>query len=66
MQEIHSSNPLVVTGICDPNNSRTWHHHRINMCVGCFEISIGVIVKHVESIRIIKAFCLSLGTWWDF
>ena len=29
------------------------------MCVGCFEISIGVIVKHVESIRIIKAFvCL--------
>ena len=56
MQEICSSNPPVVTGICDPNNSRAWHHQRINMCVGCFEISESVIVKHVESIIIIKAF----------
>ena len=29
------------------------------MCVGCFEISESVIVKHVESIIIIRAFaCL--------
>ena len=26
MQEIHSSNPLVVTGICDPNKSWAQHH----------------------------------------
>ena len=46
MQEIHSSNPPVVTGVCDSNNSRAWHHHRSNMCVGCFEISISAVVKH--------------------
>ena len=61
MQEIHSSNPPVVTGICDSNNSRAWHHHRSNVCVGCFEISINVIVKHVQSIQIIMAFCLPGG-----
>ena len=26
MQEIRNSNPPVVTGICDPNKSRAWHH----------------------------------------
>ena len=26
MQEIRSSNPPVVTGICDPNKSRARHH----------------------------------------
>ena len=26
MQEICSSNPPVVAGICDPNKSRVWHH----------------------------------------
>ena len=26
MREIHSSNPPVVTGICDPNKSRAQHH----------------------------------------
>ena len=30
---IHSSNPNVVTGICDPNNSPAWHHRRTNMCL---------------------------------
>ena len=29
---------------------------------GCFEISISVIVKHVQSIGIIRAFCLPGGT----
>ena len=28
MQEIHSSNPPVVTGICDPNKSQARHHRR--------------------------------------
>ena len=28
---------------------------------GCFEISISVIVKHVQSIGIIRAFCLPGG-----
>ena len=27
MQEIRSSNPHVVTGICDPNLFRAQHHH---------------------------------------
>ena len=58
MQEIRSSNFPMVTGICDPNNSRAWHHRRFNICVGCFEISIDVIAK---SIRIIRAFYLLGG-----
>ena len=29
MQEIRSSNPPVVTGICDPNKSREGNHRRI-------------------------------------
>ena len=47
MQEIGSSNPALVTGICDSNNSQAWHHHRSNMCVGCFEISKSIVVKYV-------------------
>ena len=31
MQEIRSSNPLVVTGICDPNKSRAQHHHNLKL-----------------------------------
>ena len=61
MQEICSSNPPVVIGICDSNNYRAWHHHRSNICIACFEVSIGVAVKHVQSIGIIKAFCLPRG-----
>ena len=30
MQEIRSSNPPVVTGICDSNKSRARHHRRLN------------------------------------
>ena len=33
MQEVCSSNPPVVTGICDPINSGARHHRRINMCL---------------------------------
>ena len=29
MQEIRSSNPPVVTGICDPNKSRARHHRNV-------------------------------------
>ena len=32
MQEIRSSNPHVVTGICDPNNSRARNHRNLK-CV---------------------------------
>ena len=39
------------------------------MSVGCSEIGISVIVKHVQHIRIIKAFCLPrgkfFGSWGD-
>ena len=31
MQEIHSSNPSVVTEICDPNNSRAQQHYKMMM-----------------------------------
>ena len=31
MQEIRSSNPPVVTGIYDPNNSRAQHHCSLEM-----------------------------------
>ena len=31
------------------------------MLVGCFEISISVIVKHVQNIGTIRTFCLSEG-----
>ena len=30
-------------------------------CVGCFEISISVVVNYVQSIGIIRAFCLPGG-----
>ena len=36
------------------------------MSVGCFEITVSVIVKHVQSIRIIRAVCLPGGTCYDF
>ena len=61
MQEIFSSNPPVVIRICDSNNYWAWHHHRSNICAACFEVSIGVAVKHVQSIGIIKGF-LSVPT----
>ena len=31
------------------------------MFVGCFEISVSVIVKYVQSIRIIRVFCIPGG-----
>ena len=31
MQEIHSSNPTVVTGICDPNKSQARHHNSLKL-----------------------------------
>ena len=31
MQEIRSSKPPVVTGICDPNKSRSWHHRSLKL-----------------------------------
>ena len=31
MQEIRSSNPPVVTGICDPNKSRARHHRSFKL-----------------------------------
>ena len=31
MQEIRCSNPLVVTGICDPNKSRARHHRSLKL-----------------------------------
>ena len=71
MSEIFSSNPPVVTGICDSNNSRAWYHHRSNMCVGCFEISVSVVVKHVKSTGILGFFvCLGglvkiFSAWGD-
>ena len=31
MQKIPSSNPRVVTGICDPNKSQAGDHHSLNL-----------------------------------
>ena len=39
MQELRSSNPPVVTGICDPNKSRTRHHR---------SLKLGSKLKHLE------------------
>ena len=36
------------------------------MFIGCFEISTSVIEKHVQSIGIIRAFCLPGKTYSDF
>ena len=33
------------------------------MFVGCSEVSISVIVKHVQHVGIIKAFCFPRGTY---
>ena len=30
MQEVQISNSPVVTGICDANKSRAWHHCQLN------------------------------------
>ena len=63
MQEIRSLNLPVVTGICDSNKEFVIQiilkHGTITevTCVGCFEITISV-VKHVQSIGIIRTFCL--------
>ena len=36
------------------------------MVVGCSEINIGVIVKHVQQIGIIRAICVSWATYYVF
>ena len=58
----------MVTEICDANNPQAWHHCKINMFVGCFEISISAIIvnKHVQSIGIFRTFCLPGGTCYGF
>ena len=43
LQEIRSSNPPVVTGICDPNKSRK-RHHRNHTWI--FEFNIQWIISH--------------------
>ena len=40
MQEICSSNPPVVPGICDPDNSRAQHHHKLSFSNNVKEIQI--------------------------
>ena len=34
-----------------------------NVLVGCFEISINGIVKHVQHAEVVRAFCLPGGTY---
>ena len=41
MQEIRSSNPPVVAGICDPNKSRARYHH---------SLKLGSKLKYIKSI----------------
>ena len=38
MQEIHRSNPPMVTGVCDPNKSQAWHHHK-DKCIFLYDLS---------------------------
>ena len=48
MQEIRSSNPPVVTGICDPNKSRARHHQNYKWRKSsCFQETL--IKKHQDS-----------------
>ena len=66
MQKICSSNPPVVTGICNWNNSWAWHHHRIIMCVGYFKNSISVIVKMLQVLQLSGLFVCLVGGLWRF
>ena len=47
MQEISSSNPPVVTGICDPNKSRARHHHSLKLGSKLKYLKIAVL-KHSQ------------------
>ena len=40
MQKIHSSNPTVVTGICDPNKSQAQHHHSLKLGLKLKDLNI--------------------------
>ena len=48
MQEIRSSNPPVVTGICDPNKSRVRHHRSLKLGSKLKYLSILYLVKQKE------------------
>ena len=45
MQEIRSSNPSVVTGVCDPNKSRARHHHNLKCFQICQQISFFIVLN---------------------
>ena len=53
MQDIRSSNPPVVTGICDPNNSRA-RHHRDDFCMLLKEIDMNFDIISLTESRIKK------------
>ena len=63
MQEIHSSNPPVVTGIMIQIILEHNTTEEFTSVWACFESTISVVVEHVPSIGIIMAFCLPLGTY---
>ena len=58
MQDIHSWNPPVVTGICDPNKSRAQHHHRNPIFINIY-LKICILLKskwHVSGLPFIALF----------
>ena len=60
MQEYRSSNPPVVTGICDPNKSRARHHHSFKLgsklkYLNIIYVAIKIIKTSIKVSFVIKA-----------
>ena len=55
MQEIHSSNPPVATGICDPNKSRVRHHRKV--LIDLLKISdtmnYKILIKKLDYLKVV-------------
>ena len=54
MQDICSSDPPVVTGICDPNKSQTRHHHGLKLGLKLKYHSISGVNWQNISVRLLK------------
>ena len=70
MQEIRSSNPPVVTGICDPSKSRAQHHgslklgSKLNYLKNYNPLKDSVSVTDNIEIGIVKKFWCQWTVYW--